>query len=171
MLAGLAGSASDSGSVEILGMRLSVSRGVSKMMSRGARRGVASALKLGLRGLRPPVGRWWGAGVPRGPVVAAEIIMSQTSAADCQPSWVRCFFHEGTSGTGAGERGICGERMTMVWLSASVSSSILTWDSLVEADMVEGAVDVSEWAVVGVASGASGSTRTADSVGGAGGAV
>jgi len=53
--------------------------------------------------------------------------------------------------------------MIRVWLSTSVSSSILTWVSFVDVDTVEGAVDVSEWAVVGVAKGSSGSERTAGS--------
>jgi hypothetical protein len=96
-------------------------------------------------------------------VVAAEIIMSHTSAADRHPSCVRCFFQDGASG--AGERPFGDERMTRVWLSVSVSSSILTWASL---DMVDGVVDVREWAVVGVVNDPCGRERTTDSVGAVG---
>lgn len=67
----------------------------------------------------------------------------------------------------AGERAFGGVRMTRVWLSTSASSSILMWVSLLDVDRVEGAVDVSELAVVGVANRSSGSERTAGSVGAA----
>lgn len=94
--------------------------------------------------------------------------MSHTRAADCHPSCVRCFFQGGT--LEVGERPFGGDRMARIWPSASVSSSILTWVSLVDVDRVEGAVDVSEWAVIGVAKDSSGSERTADSMGAVGGA-